>query len=57
MCGSVYGSNKYNTYACSPRCTQNIIYARNRNINPPINMTELTKPKNIKDIKEKFGYL
>jgi hypothetical protein len=57
MCGSVYESNKYNTYACSPRCTQNIIYARKRMVNPPINMSELTKPKNIKEIKERFGYL
>ena len=57
MCGQVYESNKYNTYACSPRCTQNIIYARKRDINPPINMDELTKPKNVKEIKERLGYL
>ncbi len=57
MCGSIYESNKYNTYACSPRCTQNIIYARKRDVNPPINMVELIKPKNVKEIKERFGYL
>ena len=57
MCGNIYESNKYNTYACSPRCTQNIIYARKRDVNPPINMAELIKPKNVKDIKERFGYL
>ena len=56
MCGTVYESHKYNTYACSPRCTQNIIYARKRNVNPPIDMLDLTKPKNIKEIKEQFGY-
>ena len=55
-CGEPYESRKYNTYACSPRCIQNMVYMRNRDINPPANMAELTKPKNVKEIKERFGY-
>ena len=55
-CGNPYESHKYNTYACSPRCIQNMIYMRNRGINPPANMDELTKPKNVKEIKDQFGY-
>ena len=56
MCGIPYESHKYNTYACSPRCLQNMIYARKRGLNPPANMIELTKPKNIKEIKEQLDY-
>jgi len=56
MCGTPYESHKYNTYACSPRCVQNMIYARRKGLNPPANMLELTKPKNIKEIKELFEY-
>ena len=56
MCGSPYESFKYNTYACSPRCVHNIIYARKRGFNPPARMESLVKEKNVKDIKENFGY-
>jgi len=56
MCGTPYESHKYNTYACSPRCVQNMIYARKKGLNPPANMQELIKPKNVKEIKELLGY-
>ena len=55
MCGTPYESHKYNTYACSPRCVQNIIYARKKGLNPPANMDELCKTKNVKEVKEVFG--
>ncbi len=57
MCGTPYESYKYDTYACSPRCAQNILYARKQGFNPPGKMEQLTKEKNVKDIKERFGYL
>ncbi len=57
MCGTPYESYKYDTYACSPRCAQNILYARKRGFNPPGKMEQLTKEKNVKEIKEKFGYV
>ena len=50
MCGAPYESHKYNTYACSPRCAQNIIYARKNGFNPPARMDQLTKEKNVKNI-------
>ncbi len=56
MCGNVYESYKRSSYACQPRCTQNIIRYRKSGLNPPSNMQELTKPKSIKAIKEQFGY-
>ena len=56
FCGQPYESNKYNTYSCSPRCTQNIIYAMKRGLNPPAKMDFIMKEKNVKEIKEKFNY-
>lgn len=56
FCGNPYESNKYNTYACSARCVQNIIYAMNKGLNPPARMDQMTKEKNVKEIKELFGY-
>jgi hypothetical protein len=57
MCGTAFESHKVNTIACSPRCSQNIWYARSIGLNPPANVPELTKPKNVKEIKERMGYL
>ena len=56
MCGSPYESFKYNTYACSPRCAHNIIYARKKGFNPPARMEQLTKAKKANEIKDNFGY-
>ena len=56
MCGEPYESKKYNTYACSKRCVQNSLYIRKKGFNPPANMVELSKAKNVKEIKERFGY-
>ena len=57
MCSSVFESYKINAVSCCPRCAQNIWYAKRIGLNPPVNMQELTKPKNTKDIKVQFGYL
>ncbi len=57
MCGTVYESYKSNTYACEARCSLNIARRRRSGKNPPANMVELTKPKNVKEVKERFGYL
>jgi hypothetical protein len=56
FCGSPYESNKYNTYACSARCVQNLIYARKNGFNAPARMDKLTKEKNIRVIIDKYGY-
>ena len=57
MCGAAYESYKFNTYACSSRCVHNIIYARKKGLNPPARMDQLTKEKNVKDVKGELGYL
>ncbi len=57
MCGSPYESFKYNTYACSSRCTHNIMYARKKGFNPPARMEQLVKEKNVKGVKNGLGYL
>ena len=57
MCGSPYESFKSNSYACSPRCSNNIQYARKNGFNAPANMEELTKAKNVKGVKGELGYL
>ncbi len=57
MCGTPYESYQYKTYACSTRCSHNILYARKIGHNPPARMDQLTKEKNVKDVKERFGYL
>lgn len=56
FCGNSYESNKYNTYACSARCAQNIIYARKNGFKAPARMDQLTKDKNVKDVRERLGY-
>ncbi len=56
MCGSPYETYRYSSYACQPRCSNNINRFRKNKLNPPANMPELTKPKNVKSIKEQFGY-
>ena len=55
-CGQPYESNKSSSFACRVRCSQNINRRRKQGLNPPANMVELTKPKNTKEIREKFGY-
>lgn len=57
MCGSPYESNRVNSFACSTRCSQNIWHHRQMGINPPARMDQLTKEKNVKEVKERFGYL
>ena len=56
FCGSSYESNKFNSYACSSRCSNNLIYARNKGYNPPARMDQMTKDKNVREVKELFGY-
>ena len=55
-CGEPYESYKSNSFACRLRCSQNINQRRRKGLNPIARMSELTKPKNIKKIKEQFGY-
>ncbi|HNQ67805.1 MAG TPA: hypothetical protein PKN32_05470 [Bacteroidales bacterium] len=55
MCGSPYESFKSSSYACSQRCSNNLAYALKMGYNPPANMEELTKAKNVKDVKGWFG--
>jgi hypothetical protein len=56
MCGSPYESFKSSSYACSQRCTNNLIYARKNGYAPPAKMEELTKAKNVKEVvKEWIG--
>ena len=57
MCGKPYESYRRSSYACQARCSNNIVRYRRQDLNPPANMLELTKAKNVKDIKEQFGYL
>jgi len=57
MCGSPYESYRVNSFACCSRCSQNIWHHRQMGINPPARMDQLTKEKNVKEIKERFGYL
>jgi len=57
MCGSVYESNRYSSHSCSARCANNIAHARKKGFNPPAKMDLLTKEKNTRDAKERFGYL
>ena len=56
MCGGPYETYRRSSYACQPRCSNNIVRYRKQNLNPPANMLELTKPKNTKEIREQFGY-
>jgi len=56
MCGKPYETYRRSSYACQPRCSNNIVRFRKNGLNPPANMQELTKPKNTKEIREQFGY-
>lgn len=56
MCGKPYESNRRSSFACQPRCGKNIFRYRQNGLNPPANMEELVKPKNVKIYKEEFGY-
>ena len=55
-CGEPYESYKSSSFACGIRCSQNINSRRRKGLNPVARMSELVKPKNIKEIKEQFGY-
>lgn len=55
-CGATYESYKYNSYACDDRCSGNILYKLKKEVNPPANMTFLTKAKRIKPIIDEYGY-
>jgi len=57
MCGSPYESFKSSSYACSQRCSNNLAYALKTGYNPPANMEQLTKEKNVKEIKGRLGYV
>lgn len=50
MCGSPYESSKSNSYACSPRCSNNLNYAMKMGYNPPARMEALAKEKNVKEV-------
>ncbi len=56
MCGNPFESNRISAIACNSRCSQNIWHTRKLNLNPPANMMELCKPKNVKEVKDGFGY-
>lgn len=56
FCGSPYESYKYNSFACSKRCSLNLVRQRKLGLNPPIDVLELKKPKNVKDLKERLEY-
>ena len=58
MCGSPYESSRGDSFACSSRCSQNIWHSRQKGINPPARMEQLTKEKNAKGVleeKKKLG--
>lgn len=50
MCGTTYESHKSSSYACSQRCSNNLAYALNNGYDPPANMEQLTKEKNVKEV-------
>jgi len=56
MCGNTYESKRYDSVACSTRCSNNIAYAMKKGMNPPANMDRLTKEKKVKDILDRYGY-
>lgn len=56
FCGSPFESHKRNALTCSKRCSLNLGNQRKSGLNPPANVPELVKPKNLKDIKESLGY-
>lgn len=56
-CGTPYESYKHNSFACRSKCRYNLIYKLKRGIKPPARMSLHMKPKNIVELKERFGYL
>jgi len=56
FCGGPYESSKFNSFACSKGCSQNLVRQRKAGYNPPFDVLELIKPRNIKDIKAEFEY-
>ena len=56
LCGEPYETYTHKSYSCSKKCLSNILYVRKKGFNPPANMVEFVKPKNVKGIKEEFGY-
>ncbi|MBN2776144.1 MAG: hypothetical protein JXR36_00785 [Bacteroidales bacterium] len=56
-CGSPYESNKYNSFACSTKCKQNLIYKFNRGLKPPVKMELYMKAKKIEELKKLYNYL
>ena len=56
MCGKPYESYRRSSYACQARCSNNVSRFRRQGLNPPADMTKLTKEKHTKLIIEQFGY-
>lgn len=56
FCGSPFESHKRNALTCSRRCSLNLVNQRKLGLNPPANVPELVKPKNVKEVKEGLGY-
>ncbi|PLW99920.1 MAG: hypothetical protein C0594_16410 [Marinilabiliales bacterium] len=56
-CGSAYESNRHNTFACTDKCKQNLIYKFNRGLKPPVRMELHMKAKNVERLKDLHGYL
>lgn len=56
FCGSPYQSHKHNSFACSKRCSQNLIRQMNAGIQPPMKMEVLTKEKNVKEVIGMNGF-
>jgi hypothetical protein len=56
FCGQPYESNKHNSYACNTRCSANLYRQGSTGKNPPAKMDVLTKEKNLKEVKVRFGY-
>ena len=55
-CGSVYESNKHNSFACQAKCRQSLMYKLKRGINPPVRMKFHVKDKNVAGLKEMYNY-
>ncbi|HBS88196.1 MAG: hypothetical protein A2W91_05020 [Bacteroidetes bacterium GWF2_38_335] len=61
MCGSAYESFipkafGNNSYACSSRCCNNLMYAMKKGLNPPARMDVITKEKNVREVRELKGF-
>ena len=50
-CGSSYESHRYNSYACRPKCRQNLAYRLKHGIRPAIRMEHYTKAKNVESLR------